>query len=258
MLTRSVIVKPLTDWIQLDIDPADDAKLERFARVLLALRASLESLKRYYEGLDMDKSGLNDARFFPHICSYPGADEAFVEFRYLEKLAEASFTKPVFKAQIGDEGPFIVVKFVQRYSSDAHRLLYGLGLAPKLLYSGFDKGNTHGNCGSLKMVVMEFVEGQTAYDIAKPLSVKQFDQVQTAVKTLHTEGFVFGDLRLPNIMLDGDIVKLIDFDWCEKEETGRYPITINNDIRWHADVRRGGPMAKEHDDFMLEEMPRLR
>ncbi|KAF7976845.1 hypothetical protein HWV62_5548 [Athelia sp. TMB] len=256
VFTRAVIVKPLTDWIEMDIDSADDTTLDRIVRVLLALRTSLKSLEAYYKGLDMERE--NEARVFPHFCSYPGPDKNPVSFRYLKKLAARSKTKPVFKARVDDNGPLIVVKFVQRYNSDAHRLLASSDLAPKLLYSGFDEGNTHGDCGSLKMVVMEFVGGPTAYDIPTPLSVKQFDRVQEAVKILHTGGFVFGDLREPNIMLPGhETVKLIDFDWCAKEGTGRYPNTLNDfEIQWHADVKRGGEMKKQHDNWMLGRLPR--
>ncbi|KAF7980765.1 hypothetical protein HWV62_36811 [Athelia sp. TMB] len=256
VFTRAVIVKPLTDWIEMDIDPADDTQLDRTVRVLLALRTSLKSLEAYYKGLDMERG--DEARVFPHFCSYPGPDKNPVSFRYLKKLAARSKTKPVFKARVDDNGPLIVVKFVQRYNSDAHRLLARSNLAPKLLYSGFDEGNTHGGCGSLKMVIMEFVGGPTAYDIPTSLSVKQFDRVQEAVNILHAGGFVFGDLREPNIMLPGDeTVKLIDFDWCAKEGTGRYPNTLNDfEIEWHADVKRGGEMKKQHDNWMLGRLPR--
>lgn len=252
VFTDSVIVKPLTDWMQLDVDPADNAQLDRFARVLLALRTSLQSLAKHYQDLKLGDIDTTFTRFFPYIRSYPVPDNLFVGFHYLEKFAPSSLTKPVFKA-LTDKKYFIVVKFAHQYNTDAHRLLASKGLAPKLLYSGFDTGNTHGSCGSLKMVVMEFAEGRTAYDSA-PLSVKQYEHVQNAVKVLHDEGFVFGDLRLPNIMVDGETVKLIDFDWCAKEETGRYPAVINDaDITWHTGVERGGKMKKERDDFMLLE-----
>ncbi|KZP31687.1 hypothetical protein FIBSPDRAFT_813265 [Athelia psychrophila] len=259
VFTDYVIVKPLTDWMQLDIDPADNAQLDRFARVLLALRTSLQSLAEHYQALKLGNTDTTFTRFFPHIRSYPVSDNGFVSFHYLEKLASSSLTKPVFKA-LTDKKEFIVVKFTQQYNTDAHRLLATNGLAPNLLYSGFDTGNTHGSCGSLKMVVMEFAEGKTAYDHDKELSVKQYEHVQNAVKILHDEGFVFGDLRLPNIMVDGETAKLIDFDWCAKEGTGRYPAVINDsDITWHTGVKRGGKMEKEHDDFMLLEdnMPHL-
>ncbi|KZP10890.1 hypothetical protein FIBSPDRAFT_838122 [Athelia psychrophila] len=224
VFTDYIIVKPLTDWIQLDVDPADDAQLDRFARVLVALRSSLQSLAEYYQSLALGDMDTKFTRFFPYIRSYPGPDHEIVHFHY----------------------------FAQQYNTDAHKLLASKGLAPRLLYSGFDTGNTHGSCGSLKMVVMEFLEGRTAYDIHATLSVKQYEHVRNAVKVLHDEDFVFGDLRLPNIMVDGETAKLIDFDWCGKHGTGRYPITINDTgVTWHPEVKRGGKMKKEHDDFML-------
>ncbi|KZP17845.1 hypothetical protein FIBSPDRAFT_746358 [Athelia psychrophila] len=251
VFTDYVTVKPLTDWIQLDVDPVDRAQLERSARVLLALRVSLQSLTNHYQNLKLGDMDTEFTRFFPYIRSYPGPDSELVGFHYLEKLLPSSLTKPVFKA-LTNKNEFVVVKFAQRYNTDAHKLLASKGLAPRLLYSGFDKGNTHGSCGSLKMVVMEFLEGRTAYDIHAPLSVKQYEHVRNAVKVLHDEDFVFGDLRLPNIMVDGETAKLVDFDWCGKEGIGRYPTTINDTgVTWHTGVGRGGKMKKEHDDFML-------
>ncbi|KAF7975871.1 hypothetical protein HWV62_8265 [Athelia sp. TMB] len=211
-----------TYWIQLDIDSADGTQLNRAARVSLALRE----------------------------------DKKLVRFHYLEKIAEGNNTKPMFKAQNDEDGSVVVVKFVQKYNSDAHRLFAGFDLAPRLLYSGLDEGNTHGNCGSLQMIVMDFVEGATAYDILPTrLSLKQYNRVLQAVKILHADDFVIGDLRLPNSILHDETAKLVDFDWCAKEGTERYPNNLNDDeIKWHPDVVRGGEMRREHGDWMLQKL----
>jgi len=57
------------------------------------------------------------------------------------------------------------------------------------------------------MVVMAFVESK------RPDKDLEGQQVARILHLLHTAGFVFGDLRAPNIIFDGKGVKLIDFDW---------------------------------------------
>jgi serine/threonine protein kinase len=93
----------------------------------------------------------------------------------------------------------VVVKFTKRYNTAAHTKLAALGLAPKLYYHAAVRGG-------LFMVVMEKVVGSTAFrwlslngTTRLPLSV--YTDVEAAVKELHEVDLVFGDLRLPNIMI---------------------------------------------------------
>lgn len=109
---------------------------------------------------------------------------------------------------------------------------------------------------------MAFVDGADAYDLyfkGSSLWDGIFNKVEQAVTVLHENDFVFGDLRLPNIMVSEKQVHLIDFDWCANSGEGRYPVGLNDvdrEIGWHPDVKRGGVMCKEHDLFMLEKLRR--
>jgi len=72
------------------------------------------------------------------------------------------------------------------------------------------------------MVVMEHVDGTTLAvakaDIDKEKMEEVRSQVKKAIKLLHDHNFVFGDLRLPNIMVTRDMkVRLIDFNWAGVE-----------------------------------------
>lgn len=266
VIAGPTIVQPLTDYIRLGVHPSDNIQLYRVARVLVALRNSLNSLQRFYNQATppLHLAPPNLGRFFPYVLSYPAGGKK-IKFEYIVKLAGESATKPIFKARTA-EGELIVVKFVQQYNAAAHRLLAERGLAPPLLYSGTDDGQTHGNIGGLKMVVMKFIEGKTAYEAyndSHVLPESIFQQVENSIGALHEAGLVFGDLRPPNIMIEGDSQKalLIDFDWCGDENKGRYSPAHNDmsgAIEWHEDVKRGGVMKKEHDLFMLENLRPLR
>ncbi|KAF8797534.1 hypothetical protein BYT27DRAFT_7204326 [Phlegmacium glaucopus] len=130
-------------------------------------------------------------------------------------------------------------------------------MAPKLLHYGKVGGIRDSDLsrGHLYMVVMDYVDGMTA-DIAhlrKLLPPNFLDQVKGILTRLHDHGYVFGDLRGPNIMVTkDDKVMFIDFDWVGKDGECRYPIIMAQSINWPEGVRNGlGVMKKEHDLHML-------
>ena len=56
----------------------------------------------------------------------------------------------------------LIVKFVQQYNSDVHRLLVSHDSAPMLHYSSLDNANSN-TTGGLGVVMMDFVQGSDAY-----------------------------------------------------------------------------------------------
>jgi serine/threonine protein kinase len=110
------------------------------------------------------------------------------------------------------------------------------------------------------MVIMEKVEGKMASDLAsrgQPLPRSVLDGVQLAIQTLHQANIVFGDLRLPNIMVCQDDNSqaraiLVDFDWAAIAGEGRYPASLAPFSVWAPTVHPHGLMQKAHDIHMLE------
>ncbi|KAH9918870.1 uncharacterized protein B0H18DRAFT_882474 [Fomitopsis serialis] len=93
---------------------------------------------------------------------------------------------------------------------------------------------------------MDYVEGTKPGEVlTEPAHVAS---LRAAVRTLHERGFVFGDLRHPNVLVVGERMVLIDFDWCGKAGEARYPsdILLDGQIPWHHSVRRGGLIEKVH------------
>lgn len=130
--------------------------------------------------------------------------------------------KAVFVAEAKSESETVkvVVKFAHTYNEDAHELLANLkpSQAPKLRYCKFEL--TVG----MWAVVMDYVEGPGADGILTGTDLTE--SLRVALKKLHSGGFVFGDLRSPNVLVVGKKVMLIDFDWCGKVGTARYPSDI--------------------------------
>jgi hypothetical protein len=84
-------------------------------------------------------------------------------------------------------------------------------------------------------VVMELTEGETA---DKVLLSDVCEKTEKVTQKLHDSQPVFGDLRAPNAMFQGD------FDWTGKVKEARYP--RNRSTR----VERQ-PILADHDRFML-------
>lgn len=95
----------------------------------------------------------------------------------------------------------VIVKFATHYNATAHHLLAEKGYAPKLYAChSMDDGN------GLFMVVTEFVSGIHG-EAAVQESGKEYlpsehhAAIRSALEALHSNVFVFADLRLPNVMI---------------------------------------------------------
>lgn len=189
---------------------------------------------------------------YPHFREY-SAGGTIVELEYLERLAPGYSDKAIFKAlaKTPTETATVVVKFTHQYGREGHELLADKTvppLAPKLRYCERVE-----NVGTL-VVIMDFVDGRKLEAI---LQGRRAGELKRAVKALHEQDLVFGDLRRPNVMIpkDSDGIMLIDFDWCGKVGKAHYPLDVFLDsetTEWHEGTRRGGEITKEHDRFMLD------
>ena len=127
------------------------------------------------------------------------------------------------------------------------------------------------------MVVMDYIVP------ARDLPTDARQQIRDVLSTLHASGYVFGDLREPNILFDADRkIKLIDFNWCGRydvdmeilysaipadvqkkidksksrfprlplNEYAHYPNNLSTLIEWPADVGSLKPILPQHDWFM--------
>jgi hypothetical protein len=229
-------------WMALS-STEEDNRVYFNARVLVALRECLVKLQVFYLGLqDIPPFVANDPhpRYFPYPTSFKAKDGTLTRFRYLASLEEDSGCV-TYLAEIPNEAGVtvdpvkVVVKFVARYGEEVHEFLARKGCAPALRYCGPLPGTklsgifpgpaqraAPGLClrsDLMHMVVMDYIPPQSN----TPPDVH--GQIRTILTLLHSEGYVFGDLRKQNILFDADgKVKLIDFNWC-----GRYDMNIRDE-----------------------------
>ncbi|CUA71753.1 hypothetical protein RSOLAG22IIIB_09793 [Rhizoctonia solani] len=271
------IVQPLTDYMWVGSNPSKPKEIRSVARVFDCVLQAQKELKVYYTELASQDPRSLDPSPFPYPNHFIADTGEQVNFDYISALEPLSLDassylksskshiipdKLVFLAKLRNvESPTrVVVKFVEYYNSDAHKLLAKEGLAPKLLYDG-TAHESRPLGPDYYMIVMEYVNGVDlgrSDDLTLPLCVGE--NVERALSVLHGADIVFGDLRSPNVMLvkgaDDKITgaKLIDFDWCAKHMKGRYPLdlNVNGNVTWADGVRPGELMKKEHDNVMKE------
>ncbi|KAM6489346.1 hypothetical protein JOM56_015247 [Amanita muscaria] len=220
-------------------------------RLFCALRRALGDLRQYYGRLPHQMSS---SRFFPSVRSYTLPSGVTVNLDYVVLLSPDD-SRAIYLARQAD-GKEVVVKFSLTYNTRAHRLLADHGLAPELIYDG-----TEGlRYGGLLMIVMDYVKGGTTLSKFLHSSPHQdrldavIKSVKKAIALLHAENLVFGDLRTPNILVDDDDVKLIDYDWCGVHQVDRYPFIIGDAIEWANGVGPLAMMDKDHDLYMLDRL----
>ncbi|KDQ06133.1 hypothetical protein BOTBODRAFT_121863 [Botryobasidium botryosum FD-172 SS1] len=245
VFTDKFIVQRLTDvhWAA-HSSTYDDKQVVRLAQFFCALSESVNELRAYYEQ-DTDSIPSFEPvqphpRYYPYPTSYVDSLGQEQKFFYDAPL-ESDSTCVAFGAT-SENGKKLVVKFVDRYGKDAHEYMARLGLAPALhhcapLYPDdapmCDQSPEGMYLGPLCMVVMDFVEGGTAAAKDRKGWPPNFAaQVKEALEKLHEGGYVFGDLRPPNVMICGGKVQLIDFDWAGRHGSVFYPLHLSSAIGW--------------------------
>ncbi|KAF8581176.1 hypothetical protein K439DRAFT_251562 [Ramaria rubella] len=240
---EQVVVQPITDYLWLGGDAFNDSRIFSVGRIFNALKSAVSALRQYYSPNVINAHDKPDG--FPFIRFY-GREK----FLYLEKLAE--YPKLIYKAKLQSSEQLLVVKFVSKYNAEAHRLLAENQLAPALHYVGMEDTGAP-KYGGRYMIVMDFVEGEHPSNF---LSKDAADRIKKAVNLLHSQNFVFGDLRLPNILITKEGSMLVDFDWCSPADKGRYPMSLNQEsgIDWAEGMGPDCAMEQKHNLDMLEKM----
>ena len=261
VFSDKVIVQRLTDYIWTGMDSSlNDVHCRRVARVMYALQKNVVRLRNYYTGLSLVTASPDELppRFCPSVREYRDEDQSLVEFKYRRPLEDHPACVTFLAETVEERPKSVVVKFVQRYGEEAHRILAREGMSPKLFYyGGIGARDGDPSYGALRMVVMEYIEGTTLGEAKKLLQVPSSakGQIKEALKHLHNNGLVFGDLRPPNIIItDNGDVKLVDFDWAGVHGESQYPFLLSSVLQWPDGVEGLAIMETRHDIDMLEQL----
>ncbi|KAG7098111.1 hypothetical protein E1B28_000082 [Marasmius oreades] len=211
VLTTRPVIQRLSDYMWLGNSRVlDENQVKRVARNLYALRMATKTLEEYWDSFvrPCHVKGCEHPRFFPSFDSFIDIHtNETVDFVYVKALQEepscVTFLakKPAVNEDSGDED-HIVIKFVRRYSKKTHVMMGEQGFAPKLLgYRPLREEDP--GYDDLVLLAMEYVEGETLFDRYRgdvlPKRVKQ--GVQDALQALNDAGYIFADLRRPNLIV---------------------------------------------------------
>jgi serine/threonine protein kinase len=245
VFTDKFIVQRLTDikWMA-HSSTEEDNRVYHNARVFVALRESLTKLQKFYMALQSPDhpppffTNQPHPRYFPYPTSFTERGST-THFKYLTSLEEDSACVTYLAEVVDETGTtkdpkeIVVIKFVARYGRNVHEFLASKGFAPTLryygsftpkldgVYPGPAQNAPPGLClrsDQMHMVVMEYINAPPNTLPNTQLNDDHKIQIEDILTLLHSEGYVFGDLRRLNILLGADgKVRLIDFNWC-----GRY------------------------------------
>lgn len=234
---------------------------EMTARCFGAAKMAISWLREYYE---RNIETLQDqSPTFPHPHTYESLSQppALHSFKYEEIKAASTYhatlqiDKLVFRGKCGNEKIFI--KFVRRYSKDAHMKCSELKFAPSLrALSKIPKG--------WYMVVMDYISDDyeelddARLNLSNSTHQSLVSEIREQVKSLHAAGFVHGDIRSTNVIVKkngrGELL-LIDFDWAGESNKVKYPMNINrNGILQPEGARDGALITPEHDMYMVDKL----
>lgn len=284
-----IIAQTLTDYISViprlnrnKRSPFDDAGY-RIAHLFRALKECISDLDTYYSQLVQTMTpppvtpatgtftGRPRARVSagasqtlvspsfvgPHFTTYHDNDDEEVVLTFQARLQPYIPMKAVFvaEAKTSSGTEKVVVKFAYTYNREAHELLANEepSQAPRLRYCKFEPSV------GMWVVVMDYVEGLgLGVDDVLEETV-HIESLRVALEKLHSRGLVFGDLRPPNVLIVGDKVVLIDFDWCGEAGKTRYPSDIMlAKETWHPGVQRGGLIEQAHDEYHFRKLTSCR
>jgi hypothetical protein len=260
-----VIVRALCPVYDLATDPLGKHQYT-LASTLDAFKVAVDAIEAHYVAIQNEAeidptptagvpAHIRSARQYPYPTSFNLEGQTTI-FTYHTRLND----EKLLFAAAGPNSQQYFVKYTCRYSADAHKCLASHGFAPKLY-----------KCASLPggwyVVIMEL--HLSPYHMLATLSLddearrKVRSKVEEALGKLHAEGFVHGDVRDANILVDsnsleGDVkIRIVDWDWAGRAGEVRYPAGINRfTVKRPEGAQTRKLIAKEHDLEMVDYLRR--
>ena len=165
-----------------------------------------------------------------------------MDFRIIDSLGDNTQSRFLYLAKVlnTDSMP-ILVKFSKKYGKEVHEFCALRNYAPQLLAFEELPGGWFGIAMECFLEAVNIDESPSLVEHGETW-LKKMDEI---VSTLHEHGYVHGDLRVPNFIVDEERLLLVDFDWGGKEGQATFPDTdLVPVLRANRDVRLIG---KEND-----------
>lgn len=264
-LTDLISVVPRPTWN--NRSPTNDT-IHRIARLFRALRICIEDLDKYYaemvDGVSGHATYMNSSSLphtflgsvtanlpiWPHVKTFDDGSGHAVQLGYKRRIGDdRGAAAYVAEVQSGVSEPIeVVVRFAYKYNREAHELLAAASprLAPRLRFC------KRKHSVGLWVIVTDYTPRRNSIEdkLTDPAHV---DSLRAAIKLLHENGFVLGDLVRSNIAIVDTGIVLLHLDWCGKEGETCYPLAFSPvpEMRYEG-VGAGKLIKKEHDAFFFQ------
>jgi len=256
MIDKQVRILPLTP-----IFPCNDSELHNRVPLYAAFGATRHLLTRIKEdaaGFVESPSPLPEipgsSRQYPNICSLQrvssnnGPAEEQLQFQITERLMTGlEGNHLLYLASTTDPNPqIILLKFSRQYGRELHQFCASINHAPELLALERLPGGWFG-------IVMEYLPSAKRILESRDLAnhgEKWLEEIDKIVTEFHAQGYVHGDLRPPNFIVNDETLLLIDFDWGGRETEATFPqarlhpIVRDNRLEKHPTKRRDKMVAE--------------
>ncbi|KAG0697573.1 hypothetical protein DFH29DRAFT_811543 [Suillus ampliporus] len=230
----------------------DDSMQSTAARMFAALKLAITKLVKLYSDPILPITPQDSPLDCPYPQDYDNGTQHFFSYNHNQPLRRHR----IFfgETSIGEK---ICIKYVKRYSPEAHRFCAEEGRAPRLIaYKSLP--------GGWNMVVMNVLPIHNDPSSRSTSAYQQFSQIPAAereplekavtdfIHRFHKKGFVHGDIRDTNLFLLGGDFMLLDFDWSGGIGKTHYPMHVNCEgIHRPLDARDGNEIKVGHDLEML-------
>ena len=241
-----MIVEPLAPSLDLTVHWTKEAERARMATVLDAYFTAIKRIDEHYAAMKIDRVVID--RQYPYQTTLGDSSKPMAEFHYIDRVPG----KLVFFAHTA-VGERLCVKFTRQYSADVHEYMAKLGLAPRLL-------GIQNIPGGWKMVVTDYSDYIRLAEMAPNANTRMVIRgaVLAAIQKLHDGGYVHGDIRDVNILVNTESciqIHIIDFDWAGRIGEATYPLEVNTvTLKRPMDVTGGGQILQRHDIEMAHEL----
>ncbi|KAL0212138.1 hypothetical protein RCL1_005764 [Eukaryota sp. TZLM3-RCL] len=162
----------------------------------------LEDIAQHYFSKCKSHSTILD-NLYPLIPAEIQSEVGTVTFR-------RALGRQVFDADLHQNNSHrhIIIKYSDTYCEELHQMLAAAGFAPVHISTV--------NMGPFFCTVMDFIDGKRLSELANPHNYSFIaEQLQLLKRILFESGYVHGDVRSPNIIVNMESKKifLLDFDW---------------------------------------------
>ena len=234
-------VQPLSSNVPFLAVPQDRNLQQMQVRMCMALRIGFSGLAAWYRDIVPTLLTPDPQAQFPYARTFTDLNGTKIGLRYEGKMEHQVNNNALFRATRLDSNEDVVVKFTPWYGESVHELLAEHDMAPPLFACEHVAG--------MKMVVMGYCTGSMWPDSP---SKAHMELVKRAESLLGEANLVHGDLRKPNILVEGEKIRIIDFDWAGTAGTVKYPICLSTAEDWHENAGVSCPIEHAHDQHMVK------